>query len=233
MDNSISHLAIIMDGNRRWAKKNKLSFGTGYAEGGFGAVKRTIEFCLSRGIKHLSLYAFSLENFKRPQEEQDFLFDTIVNQGEKNIPYLKKHDVQVKFVGERSVFPPHVIPTCELVERETQHCSSIFVNLLFCYGGRQEIVSGVKKLLKQMQEGVITENQITEQRLQECLWTANTPDPELIIRTSGVQRLSNFLLFQSAYSEFCFLDCLWPEITEKDLAHAVDSYSDVRRNFGV
>ena len=233
MNNSISHLAIIMDGNRRWAKKNRLTFGTGYAEGGFGAVKRAIEFCLSRGIKHLSLYAFSLENFKRPQEEQDFLFDTIVTQGEKNIPYLQKHDVQVKFVGDRSVFPLRVIPTCELVERETEHCSSIFVNLLFCYGGRQEIVSGVKKLLKQVQDGVLTENQITEQMLQDCLWTSSTPDPELIVRTSGVQRLSNFLLFQSAYSEFCFLDCLWPEITEKDLAHAVDSYTGVRRNFGV
>ncbi len=233
MNNSISHLAIIMDGNRRWAKKNKLSFGTGYAEGGFGAVKRTIEFCLSRGIKHLSLYAFSLENFKRPQEEQDFLFDTIVTQGGKNIPYLKKHNVQVKFVGDRSVFPQRVIPTCELVERETEQCSAIFVNLLFCYGGRQEIVSGVKKLLKQVQDGLLTEDQITEQALQDCLWTANTPDPELIIRTSGVQRLSNFLLFQSAYSEFCFLDCLWPEITEKDLAGAVDSYNEVRRNFGV
>jgi len=233
MNNSISHLAIIMDGNRRWAKKNKLSFGTGYAEGGFGAVKRTIEFCLSRGIKHLSLYAFSLENFKRPQEEQDFLFDTIVNQGGKNIPYLQKHDVQVKFVGDRSVFPQRVISTCELVERETEKCSAIFVNLLFCYGGRQEIVSGVKKLLKRVQDGFITEDQITESMLQECLWTAKTPDPELVIRTSGVQRLSNFLLFQSAYSEFCFLDCLWPEITEKDLATAVDSYNQVRRNFGI
>lgn len=233
MNNSISHLAIIMDGNRRWAKKNKLSFGTGYAEGGFGAVKRAIEFCLSRGIKHLSLYAFSLENFKRPQEEQDFLFDTIVNQGQKNIPYLQKHDVQVKFVGDRSVFPQRVIPTCELVERETEQCSSIFVNLLFCYGGRQEIVSGVKNLLKQVRDGVLTEDAITEQALQDCLWTARTPDPELIIRTSGVQRLSNFLLFQSAYSEFCFLDCLWPEITEKDLATAVDSYTGVRRNFGL
>jgi undecaprenyl diphosphate synthase len=233
MNNTISHLAIIMDGNRRWAKKNKLSFGSGYAEGGFGAVKRAIEFCLSRGIKHLSLYAFSLENFKRPQEEQDFLFDTIVNEGEKNIPYLQKHGVGVKFVGDRSRFPERVVSTCEEVEQATHSYSSILVNILFCYGGRQEIIAGVKKLLNKIEEGVLTQDQISEDSLQECLWTAGTPDPELVIRTSGVHRLSNFLLYQSAYSEFYFLDCLWPEITEKDLAAAVDSYLGVRRNFGV
>lgn len=233
MNNSISHLAVIMDGNRRWAKKNKLAFGAGYADGGFGAVKRTIEFCLSRGIKYLSLYTFSIENLKRPQEEQDFLFDTIVNEGGKNIPYLKERGVRARFVGDRSLFPKRVVPTCDLVEQETKNGSSIFVQILFCYGGRQELVAGVKKLFQQIKDGVITEDQISEQTLHDVLWMAGVPDPELIIRTSGVHRLSNFLTYESVYSEFCFLDCLWPEITEKDLAGAVDSYLSVRRNFGV
>jgi len=233
MSNTISHLAVIMDGNRRWAKKHHLSFGSGYAEGGFGAVKKTIEFCLSRGIKYLSLYTFSLENLKRPQEEQDFLFDTIVSQGEKNIPYLKKHGVRAKFVGERSVFPARVLPICELIERETGDCSAIFVQILFCYGGRQELVAAVKKIADQVKSGMLSVDAISEETIHDSLWMAGIPDPELIIRTSGVQRLSNFLMYESAYSEFCFLNCLWPEITEHDLAGAVDNYLRVRRNFGI
>ncbi len=233
MNNSISHLAVIMDGNRRWAKKNKLTFGVGYADGGFGAVKKTIEFCLARGIKYLSLYTFSIENLRRPQEEQDFLFDTIVNEGGKNISYLKERGVRTRFVGERSLFPERVIPTCNLVEQETKECSALFVQILFCYGGRQELVAAVKKLVQQVKDGLISEDQISEETIHDALWMAGIPDPELIIRTSGVQRLSNFLTYESVYSEFCFLDCLWPEITENDLAHAVDSYLGVRRNFGV
>ena len=233
MNNSISHLAVIMDGNRRWAKKNKLNFGAGYSDGGFGAVKKAIEFCLVRGIKYLSLYTFSIENLKRPQEEQNFLFDTIVSEGGKNISYLKERNVCARFIGERSLFPEHVIPTCNLVEQETKDCSALFVQILFCYGGRQELVAAVKKLVQKVKEGLILEDQITEEVLHDALWMAGIPDPELIIRTSGVQRLSNFLTYESVYSEFCFLDCLWPEITEKDLAHAVDSYLGIRRNFGV
>ncbi len=233
MEHTISHLAVIMDGNRRWAKKQGFSFGSGYAKGGFEAVKRTMEFCIRRGIKHLSLYTFSIENLKRSQQEQDFLFDTIVNEGEKYLPHFKEHSICVKFIGDRSLFPARVLPVCDLLENETKDFSTLFVNILFCYGGRQELVSGVKKLLSLVKQGIVTEDQITEETLQKCLWTGVTPDPEIVIRTSGTKRLSNFLLFQSAYSEIYFLDCLWPDITTDQLTEVVDSFLGIKRNFGV
>ncbi len=233
MESTIRHLAVIMDGNRRWAKKQKLSFGTAYAQGGTNAIKTTAEFCIKKGIKYLSLYAFSLENFKRPQEEQDFLFDSIVNQGEKNVPYFKEHQICVKFVGERSRFPERVLPVCEVVEDATKDFSQLYVNILFCYGGRQELVNGVRKIVAKVKSGLLSEDAISEAVLADALWTAGTPDPELIIRTSGVSRFRNFLLYQAAYSEFCFLDCLWPEITTEHLTKALDSFLGVRRNFGV
>lgn len=233
MERSLVHLGIIMDGNRRWAKKQGLSFGDGYAQGGFDAVKRTVEFCLDRGIKHLSLYAFSLENLKRPQAEQNFLFDTIVSKGTSAIDLFKEHQVRVFFVGDRSVFPDRVRSVCETIENETKDFSRIFVHILFCYGGRQELVAGCRLLAQKIKQGDLQPEDITEKVMNDVLWTANIPDPELIVRTSGVSRLSNFLLFKSAYSELCFLDCLWPEITRDDLEYAVNKYYKVARNFGV
>ncbi len=230
---TIKHLAAIMDGNRRWAKNQGLSFSFGYAEGGTKAIKTIIEFCIDRGIQHLSLYAFSLENFKRPQDEQDFLFETIVNEGQKNLSFFKEHQVRVAFVGDRDRFPKNVVPTCDLLEQETKEYSGLFLNILFCYGARQELVSGIKKLVADIKNGTINENEISEKTLNDRLWTAGTPDPELIIRTGNVSRLSNFLLYQAAYSEFCFLPCMWPEITTQHLAVAVDSFLKVHRNFGV
>lgn len=233
MEHTISHLAVIMDGNRRWAKKQGFSFGNGYAQGGFGAVKRTMEFCIQRKIQHLSLYTFSIENLKRSQEEQDFLFDTIVSEGEKQLPHFKEHQISVKFVGDRTLFPARILPVCDLLEHETKQFSRLFVNILLCYGGRQELVSGIQKIVNLVKQGLMTEDQITEDFLGTCLWTGTTPDPEIVIRTSGTKRLSNFLLFQSAYSEIYFLDCLWPDITIDDLQGALNSFLRVKRNFGV
>lgn len=229
---TIKHLAAIMDGNRRWAKNQGLSFNFGYAEGGTKAIKTIIEFCIDRQIQYLSLYAFSLENFKRPQEEQDFLFDTIATEGKKNVSFFKEHKVRVTFVGDRDRFPEKVISTCDFLEKETRGYSGLFLNILFCYGARQELISGIKKLLCDIKNGIITENDISEKNLGDRLWTTGTPDPELIIRTGNVSRLSNFLLYQAAYSEFCFLPCMWPEITTQHLADAVDSFLKINRNFG-
>ena len=120
MEHTLSHLGIIMDGNRRWAKKQGLTFGDGYAQGGFDAVKRTADFCLKRGIKHLSLYAFSLENLKRPVAEQNFLFDTIVAKGEASLDLFKEQQVRVSFVGDRSQFPKRVLPVCQMLEEKTK-----------------------------------------------------------------------------------------------------------------
>ncbi len=233
MERSLNHLAIIMDGSRRWAKKQGLQSVAGYKEGGFAAVKRAILFCVARHIKYLSLYTFSLENFKRPQYEQDMLFDTIVQEGTKAIPFFQEHNIRVQFVGDRTRFPERVLGTCMTIEEQTKNHTGCVVNLLFCYGARQEMVCGIKKLVHQIKMGLLKEEEISEETFSQCLWTQGTPEPELIIRTSGAKRLSNFLLFQAAYSEFYFLDCLWPEITDEHLEEATASFFTAQRNFGV
>lgn len=228
----IKHLAMIMDGNRRWAKKNKLSYSVGYAEGGFGAAKTAAKFCIDANIPYLSLYTFSLENFNRPQYEQDLLFNCIVNEGPKQLKFFNQENIRVRFIGDRSRFPEKVLPTIEALEQGTENNSGLQVNLLFCYGARQELVCSIKRLMHKVKKGLLSEEQISEKALEDCLWTSGIPQPELIIRTSGTQRLSNFLLYQAAYSEFYFLDCLWPDITREDLERAVGSYLGVQRNFG-
>ncbi len=130
------------------------------------------------------------------------------------------------------MFPERVIPTCQSIEEQTQNNTGCTVNILFCYGARQEMICGIKKLVHQVKAGLLKEEEISEEVFAQCLWTQETPEPDLIIRTSGVKRLSNFLLFQAAYSEFYFLDCLWPEITEDHLIEATASFFATRRNFG-
>ena len=229
----IKHLAVVMDGNRRWAKKNKLNYQLGYTDGGFGAVKKTVQFCLDKEIRHLSLYTFSLENFSRPEHEKQLLFNAIVQEGNKYGEKFKDQGVRIKFIGDRKKFPEKVIPTIKYLEDITSHNQKLELNILFCYGARQEIVCGIKELYHKVKQGLLKEEHISEESLEKCLWTSGTPSPELIIRTSGTKRLSNFLLYQSAYSELCFLDCLWPEIEVSDLENAVSSFLGTKRNYGV
>lgn len=233
MERTLRHLAIIMDGNRRWAKRQGLQVASAYREGGFGAVKRSVQFCLDQGVEYLSLYTFSLENFRRPQYEQDILFDAVVQEGKNAIPFFQEHGIRVKFIGDKTRFPQSVLQICLDIEQATVRCHSLFLNFLFCYGARQEMVCGIKKLFHKIKSGLLQEHDISEQTFADCLWTQDMPEPDLIVRTSGVKRLSNFLLYQAAYSEFFFLDCLWPEITHQDLHNATASFARTQRNFGV
>ena len=148
----ISHLAIIMDGNRRWAKRNSLMPWLGHKEG-VGTVKKTVEFCLKKGIKYLSLYTFSIENFKRSPQEVSYLFDLLIDQATNNLDFLIKNQVKVTFVGDRSLFPENVMTACKKIENETENCSGINVNILFCYGGQQEIVAGAKLAVDLIKSG--------------------------------------------------------------------------------
>jgi undecaprenyl diphosphate synthase len=229
----IQHLAIVMDGNRRWAQKNKMNILLGHSKGGIDAVKRTVEFCLTRKISYLSLYTFSLENLKRTEQEKSYLFNLMVSEGDKSLQEFVDKEIRIKFVGDRSLFPKAVLKTCKRLEEQTKNFSKLTINILFCYGARQEILYGIKSLYHKIKMGLISEEDISEKSLNDCLWTQGTPEPELVIRTGGRKRLSNFLLFQSAYSEFYFLDCLWPEVQEEDLQNALNSFTDVTRNFGV
>lgn len=229
----IQHLAIVMDGNRRWARKNKMDVLLGHSKGGVDAVKRTVKFCLEREIPFLSLYTFSLENFKRTEQEKSYLFNLMVDEGNKSLQEFVDQEIRIKFVGDKSLFPEKVLNICNDLEEKTKSFTKLTINILFCYGARQEIVCGVKALYHKIKSGLLSEDDISEKTLNDCLWTQGTPEPDLVIRTGGRKRLSNFLLFQSAYSEFYFLDCLWPEVQEEDLQRALDSFGHVTRNFGV
>jgi len=228
----IRHMAFIMDGNRRWAEKRGMLRVLGHKEG-MNTIQMVLRFCLKKEIRHVSLYAFSLENFKRSEHEKSYLFSMIEKQAESILKECIQNKIKVCFVGDKTLFPKNVVPVFEKIESETRHYNNLRVNFLFCYGARQEIVSGVKRIAKKIKSGQLSENDITEEIFKQHLWTNGTPEPDLIVRTGGHKRLSNFLLYQAAYSEFSFLDCMWPELTERDLQDVVVNYHNRKRKFGV
>jgi undecaprenyl diphosphate synthase len=229
---SVRHLGIIMDGNRRWARARGLPPWIGHRKG-VEPLKATVAFCLKHKIPYLTVYAFSLENFKRPPQELDYLFNTLAQELESSeLQELFKEGVQVRFIGDRSLFPTQVIKTINNVEDKTKSGHNLVLNILFCYGGQQELVSAAKALAYAVYEGKIKPEDITQDLLEEKLWLGKISPPDLIIRTGGMQRLSNFLAYQSAYSELYFLDCHWPEVTAKHLKKALDEFERRKRTFG-
>lgn len=228
----MQHLALIMDGNRRWAKKRSLQPWLGHQHGA-ESVKRVAEFCLEKKIPHLSLYAFSLENFKRPEQERNFLFMLLIEQAEKYLPYFMEHKVRIRFIGDRTLFPEITKKTIKMLEDTTEPNHTLQLNLLFCYGARQEIVSSIKDITQKVITGLLTLDEISDDMIMDYLWTKGIPAPDLVVRTGGAKRLSNFLLYQAAYSEFYFLDCLWPDISREHLESAVANFFETKRNFGV
>ena len=229
--NELKHLACIMDGNRRWAEKNGLSRDAGHREG-LETVKRVIEFCLKDNIKFLSLFAFSSENFNRPDSEKAFLFGKLIYTAREHFLKLVEHGVKVRFIGMKSLFSKSVQKVCDEVEQKTAHCDKLQVNLLFGYGSRMEIVEAAKKIAKDIFDKKVEEKDISEESFRKYLWTNGTPDPEIIVRPGFVTRISNFLLYQGAYSEFYFPKCLWPEVNEVVLREIIDDYKGCTRNFG-
>lgn len=227
----MQHLAIIPDGNRRWAAQNKLKAFFGHKRG-MESVERAIKVCLDNGVKYLSFYTFSLENFNRKQEEKTYLFNLLAREFQNHLPRLKKQKVQVRFLGDRSYFPAVILPTVERVEAETKDGDALQLNLLFCYGGQQDLVQAVRQLASKVKGETMSLSDITEKSIRDRLWTGDMPDPDLIIRTGNVVRLSNFFLYQAAYSEFLFLNCFWPEITEEILQNSIQKFVDIKRNFG-
>jgi len=227
----VQHLAIIPDGNRRWASSHKLEACIGHKKG-MDIIGTAITICLNNGIKFLSFYAFSLENFKRNEVEKNYLFLTLPNDFLKKLPELIEKGVKVQFLGDEQFYPESLQKIIQEIQEKTQNLNNLTLSFLFCYGSKQELVFAVRKLAKRILVGDLLIGDITEQTISNSLWTAGMPDPDLIIRTSGVIRLSNFLLYQSAYSEFKFLDCCWPEISEKILQDCINEFNDVKRNYG-
>lgn len=229
----LEHLACIMDGNRRWAEEKGLDPWLGHKEG-FEAVKQTIEFCLNNKITYLTLYAFSIENLGRPLQERIFLFDILAPHIlEEYENELHAKNIAVRFIGDRTLWPKNVRQLCEKIEKKTAAYTALRLNFLFCYGGQQEIVDAVKRIATKVKKGDLSDEDITARVFEHFLWTSGVPATDLIIRTGGMQRLSNFFLFKSAYSELYFIDILWPNLTKKHLEDAVTFFNSCRRNFGV
>jgi undecaprenyl diphosphate synthase len=228
----LKHLACIMDGNRRWAMRQGLLSSDGHKQG-LKVVDRVVDFCIQKNIAYLSLYSFSTENLqKRSQQEQHYLFEVLAQEALTEIDTFTRKNVRVRFIGDYTLFPKSMLVVCDEAERITENCTGLQVNFLLCYGGQQEIVAATQRIADEVVRGALQIDTITTNTFADYLWTADMPAPDLIIRTGGQQRLSNFLLFQCAYSELYFLDCLWPDIVQQDLEAAYSYFATCRHNFG-
>ncbi len=229
----IKHLACMMDGNRRWARKQGWSAIYGHRQG-IETIKKVVDFCLKQQIPYLSLYTYSIENLKRSEEEKNSLWGLALGEANRLADELLKLNVRVRFVGDRSLFPSSLAPVCAEIEEKTKHGTALQLNFLFCYGSRQEIVGGVKEILRKVKAGELKEEEINEKTFNDSLWLGDIPEPDLVVRTGGAQypRLSNFLLYQTAYSEYYFLESLWPALTMGELEKIVTDFEQRQRNFG-
>ena len=225
MNNVPEHIAIIMDGNGRWAKARRLPRLAGHREGA-NAVKRTIEAAAQRGIRFITLYAFSTENWSRPQDEINGLMDLLCKTLDTYTGEAQKKNYRLLVSGSREKLPPTVLEKIDKAVQTTAKNTGLTVNLALNYGARQELVHAVNSLLAQ------GKTQISMDDISAHLYQPTVPDPELIIRTSGEERLSNFLLWQAAYSEFYFTPVLWPDFNAQELQKALDAYATRTRRFG-
>ncbi|MBE7027503.1 MAG: isoprenyl transferase [Ruminococcaceae bacterium] len=229
-DNLPSHVGIIMDGNGRWAKKRNLPRSAGHRAGA-QTLKTITEYAGNLGIRYLTAYAFSTENWKRPKEEVDALMDLLLKYLHDK-DQLAGKDVVIKVIGDRSKLSDEINKEIDNIEEYTKDNPGMVLFLAINYGGRQEIVHSVKKLTEKVREGEISPEDITEDSISSYIYTSEIPDVDLIIRPSGELRLSNFLLWQSAYSEFWFSDINWPDFKTDDFAQAILDYQNRNRRFG-
>ena len=218
------HVAIVMDGNGRWAKKRFMPRLAGHREG-LEALKRCVRACAQRGVKILTVFAFSSENWNRPADEVSGLMDLLLKAVTKEVPELHAQGIQLHFVGERSALSASMRHALSEAEHTTRDNQQLILNVCVNYGGRWDMVQAAAKLARQGQE-------ITEESLQQALALSHVPDPDLLIRTGGEQRISNFLLWQTAYSELYFCDTLWPEFDEQSLDAALLDFQRRERRFG-
>mgnify|MGYP001768865078 CR=1 FL=1 len=226
-----SHVGIIMDGNRRWAKNHGLPAASGHSRGA-EVFKNIAKYCNKVGFEHLTVFAFSTENWKRSAEEVSalmFLFKKYL----KNVMRdFKSENMQIKFLGDISKFSSDIKDLISTIEQETSGRSGLKLNIAMNYGSRDEIANAAKILAQKALKGELNPESITEETLSENLYTKGQPDIDLIIRTAGEKRLSNFMLWQSAYAEFHWADALWPDFCEDDFNKAIDEYFNRARRFG-
>jgi undecaprenyl diphosphate synthase len=228
------HIAFIMDGNGRWAKQRGLERSEGH-KAGAKTFKRIGEYCADVGIKYLTFYAFSTENWNRPKKEVLALmnlFKEYLRDGESRTGENKERQMRLRFIGEREGLPKDLLKLIEKSEKSTSGYEKVTVNIALNYGGRAEITHAVKDIAERVKNGELSIDDITEDTISNCIYTAGQPDPDIIVRPSGEYRLSNFLQWQSAYSEFWYSDILWPDFTEENVNQILSDYQKRNRRFG-
>ena len=230
-DNLPNHLAIIMDGNGRWAKQKGMLRAFGH-ENGTKSVRTTVEACARLGIENLTLYAFSTENWNRPKLEVDTLMKLLISSLKKELATLEKNNIRLNSIGNLENLPKGVQKELQEVIEKTKNNTRMTLTLALSYGSREEILNAVKKISDKVKNNIISIDSIDESILNNHLYTQNLPDVDLVIRTSGEHRISNFLLWQIAYAEFYFTDVLWPDFTDEHLYEAIISYQKRERRFG-
>ncbi len=231
MNNALEHLAIIMDGNGRWALKHRLPRNVGHKKGA-EVVVEIAKAAKELGVKYLTLYAFSTENWKRPQEEVDALMSLLRQYLDRDLKELEDNDIRILFIGERSMLSNDIQNKMAELEKRTENHRSATLQIALSYGSRLEIIRAAKQIAKNVQEGTLSIENVDEKTFESMLYTKNIPDPDILIRTSGEKRLSNFLLWQLAYTEFFFTDTFWPDFTKEELADILKQYQTRERRYG-
>ncbi len=226
-----THLAVTMDGNGRWANERNMARTKGHSAG-IDALRRLVKYCINYNVKYLTIFSFSSENWSRPKEEVNFILRLMRQYVESDLEKLAKNSVKINVIGERKGLDKTILNLIEKAENRTKNNNGLELIIAFNYGSRGEIVSAVKKIAQKVKQGEVEIDDINENLISNSLYLPNFPDPDLILRTSGELRLSNFLLWQAAYSELVFIDDYWPDFDEKIFIKVLKEYSKRNRRFG-
>ena len=225
------HIAIIMDGNGRWAQKRLMPRIMGH-HAGVKAVRKIVEFCAKENIEVLSLFAFSSENWRRPKDEVNLLMELFMSTLQAQVDKLDKNNIRLRIIGDKTAFPEKLQAKIRAAEEQTANNTGLTLLIAANYGGRWDITQAVQKIVSGIKNGKIEEQVVSEQLISQHLVTADLPEPDLFIRTGGEQRVSNFLLWQLAYTEFFFTVKLWPDFDQNMMQTAIDSFKSRQRRFG-
>ena len=230
-ESKIKHIAIIMDGNRRWAENKHLPSAMGHSQGA-KALKKTIKACIKHNIKYVTVYAFSTENWNRHKEEIDFLMSLLFKTINSEMKGFIQNGIKVRFIGALDCLNQNLKDLIKLCEEKTKNNTNLNLQIAFNYGSRNEITNAVKLIAEKVLKNDIAVSDITEEEISNNLYTKDIPDPDLLVRTGGEQRLSNYLLWQSAYSELYITQTLWPDFNESELKKAIKEFNSRNRRFG-
>lgn len=225
------HIAIVMDGNGRWAKKRLLPRTAGH-HAGVKATRKVVEFCVAENIQALTLFAFSSENWRRPEQEVSSLMELFISTLQSQVKDLHQQNIRIRFIGDCSAFSDKLQDRIAQAQQLTEHNNGLQLNIAVNYGGRWDIAQACRQIAVKLQQGSISESDINAELVNQHVCLAELPEPDLYIRTGGEQRISNFLIWQLAYTELYFTDVLWPEFDKEEFSNALDWYAGRQRRFG-